>query len=87
VKDRINAVNSALCSSDQKRRILIDPACKRTIECLSKQTYKPGTQIPDKDSGWDHQNDALGYAASAIYPVTLEHKRSEPLGNWRVKTS
>ena len=86
VKDRINALNSALCSADNKVKIKIDPRCKKTVECLSKQTYKPGTQIPDKDSGYDHQNDALGYLASGIYPILREREPKE-LGRWTTRTS
>lgn len=72
VRDRINAVNSALCSSDKKVKLYIDPKCKRVIECLEKQVYKEGTQIPDKDTGFDHMNDAIGYGIEFIYPVTKE---------------
>ena len=82
VKDRINSVNSALCSSSNTVRLRISPNCKKTIECLTKQTYKPGTQVPDKDSGFDHQNDALGYCVSSIYPIKPLIGPTEPLGRW-----
>ena len=82
VKDRINAVNSALCSSDGTVKLRISPNCKKTIECLTKQTYKVGTQVPDKSSGFDHQNDALGYAVSSIYPIKPDRVEQEPLGRW-----
>lgn len=69
VRDRINAVNSRLCDSTGIRRLFIDPKCKYTIEGLERQTYKEGSSQPDKDSGYDHMNDALGYMVDFIFPV------------------
>jgi hypothetical protein len=69
VRDRINAVNSRLCASDGVRRLFIRPNCKYTIEGLERQTYKEGTSQPDKDSGYDHMMDALGYMVDYLFPV------------------
>lgn len=69
VKDRINALNSRLCSSDGVRHLFISPQCKYTIESLEKFCYKEGTQIPDKDSGFDHIFDALSYAVDYLFPI------------------
>jgi len=69
VRDRINAVNAKLCSANQDRCLLIHPKCKTTIESLERQVYKEGTNIPDKGSGYDHQNDALGYMVDYLYPI------------------
>ncbi len=69
VRDRINAVNSRLCSSSGIRHLIIDPKCKYTIEGLERQIYKEGSSQPDKDSGYDHMNDALGYMIDYIFPV------------------
>ena len=69
VRDRINAVNSRLCSSTGIRHLIIDPKCKYTIEGLERQTYKEGSSQPDKDSGYDHMNDALGYMVDYLFPV------------------
>ena len=69
VRDRINAVNSRLCDTIGIRRLFIDPKCKYTIEGLERQTYKEGTSQPDKDNGWDHMNDALGYMVDYLFPV------------------
>jgi phage terminase large subunit len=69
IRDRINAVNSALCSSTGERKLVIDPKCSNVIKGLEGQTYKTGTQIPDKDSGLDHMNDAVGYGVEYILPV------------------
>ena len=69
VRDRINAVNSRLCDSTGARHLLIDPKAKYTIEGLERQTYKEGTSQPDKDSGYDHMNDALGYMVDYLFPI------------------
>lgn len=69
VRDRINAVNSRLCDSTGVRHLLIDPKAKYTIEGLERQTYKEGTSQPDKDSGYDHMNDALGYMVDYLFPI------------------
>ena len=69
VRDRINAVNSRLCSSSGIRHLIIDPKCKYTIEGLERQVYKEGTSQPDKDGGYDHMNDALGYMTDYLFPV------------------
>jgi phage terminase large subunit len=69
VRDRINAVNSRLCSSSGIRQLYIDPKCKYTIEGLERQTYKEGSSQPDKDGGYDHMNDALGYMVDYLFPV------------------
>jgi phage terminase large subunit len=69
VRDRINAVNSRLCDSTGVRRLFITKNCKYTIEGLERQTYKEGSSQPDKDSGYDHMNDALGYMVDYLFPV------------------
>ena len=72
VKDRINTVNRLLQDANGNRNLFIDPKCKQVINCISKHQYKEGTQIPDKTSGLDHANDALGYMVSFMYPLRRE---------------
>jgi len=69
VRDRINAVNSRLCDSTGQRHLFVTKNCKYTIEALERQTYKEGTTQPDKESGYDHMNDALGYMIDYMFPV------------------
>jgi hypothetical protein len=69
VRDRINAVNARLCSATGIRHLNIHPKCKYTIEGLERQTYKEGTTQPDKESGYDHMMDALGYMVDYMFPV------------------
>jgi len=81
VRDGINAVNSRLCAATGARHLLVDPRCKYTIEALERHAYKPGTSVPDKDSGHDHMSDALRYMVSYIWPVKTEHK-PQPVQRW-----
>ena len=78
IRDRINAVNSRLKSTDGVRHIYIDPKCKQTIRSLERQTYKEGTNQPDKDSGFDHMNDALGYLVDFLYPIRRQYDIPQP---------
>lgn len=78
VRDRINAVNSRLLSGDGKRHLYISPKCKQTIKSLERQTYKEGTSIPNKDDGFDHMNDALGYLIEYLFPVRTEYATPQP---------
>ena len=77
VRDRINAVNARLLSTDGQRRLLVDPKCKKVIESLERHTYKEGTSQPEKD-GFDHMNDALGYAVDYLFPIKKSHATQRP---------
>jgi hypothetical protein len=74
VRDRINAVNSRLCDSKGQRHLYITKNCKYTIEALERQVYKEGTTQPDKESGYDHMNDALGYLVDYLFPVKRDRE-------------
>jgi hypothetical protein len=82
VKDRINAVNARLCGSTGIRHLFFDPKCKYTIEGLERQTYKDGTSQPDKDGGWDHMNDALGYMVDYLFPINRDTSHIEQPKIW-----
>ena len=69
VKDDINAVNARLCNTRGVRRLFVDPKCKYTIQGLERWTYKEGTSIPDKDSGYDHIMDAMRYSVGYMWPI------------------
>ena len=79
IRDRINAVNSRLLNTEGEVLMYIDPKCVKTIHSFERQLYKEGSSIPDKESGYDHMNDALGYAIEYLYPVkniiNFEHPR------------
>lgn len=69
VRDGINAVNSKLCNSNGVSTMFIDPKLKYTIETMEKYSYKLGSSIPDKDSGFDHLADAIRYATEYLFPI------------------
>lgn len=75
VQDRIAAVNASLLSVSGDVRVTVDPSCKNIIHCISNQTYKEGTRIPDKTSNTDHMNDAVGYLINYVNPI----RRPAPL--------
>lgn len=73
VKDRINAANSLFFLRDDKStRFYIDAKCRHTIKSLQQFCYKENSQIPDKDSGFDHMFDALTYAIQYLFPINKE---------------
>ena len=78
IRDRINSVNSRLLSSQQERRLFVTPNCKNVINSLERQTYKEGTSQPNKDDGFDHMNDALGYLIEYMFPIRKEHDTPQP---------
>ena len=80
VKDRIASVNASLKAQDGSVKLVIAPNCKHLIKCISSQTYKEGTQVPDKSSGTDHFNDALGYLVHWINPIGRIQPESEQRG-------
>ena len=82
VRDRINAVNSRLCDSTGIRHLFVSAKCKYTIESLERQVYKEGTSQPDKESGYDHMNDALGYMVDYIWPVTRDRQEYRGPQRW-----
>ena len=68
VRDRVAAVQAMLENGNGERRLFIDPRCRRLIECLELQAYNDKGE-PDKDAGYDHMNDALGYPIHRIFEV------------------
>ena len=78
VRDGVNAVNSRLLNSMGQRSFFVDPKCRRLIECLERQNYKPGTTQPDKDSGYDHLTDAVRYYFDYVFPVRRDQIQQPP---------
>ncbi len=69
VKDAIAAVNSRLRSTTGDIKLYIDPKCKNTLDSMNKFTYKEGSRVPDKTSGYDHMFDALKYCVWQLFPI------------------
>jgi len=84
IRDRVNAVNSKLKDSKGVRHIFVSKSCKTMIKGLQRQIYKENTNIPDKEQGFDHMNDALGYLIDYIKPLTSNIQFSRPT-RWAIK--
>ena len=55
------SVQALLENGKGEVRLQVAAHCKRTIEGSSSQSYTEQGELPDKDVGYDHMNDALGY--------------------------
>jgi PBSX family phage terminase large subunit len=65
VRDRILSVNKAL---ENKRFLVNDIRCPDVAESLERQVYNENGE-PDKTSGYDHSNEALGYLIFYEMPI------------------
>ena len=79
IRDRINAVNSRLKSADGKRYIYVNPTCKIIVRGLQRQVYKENTNIPDKEEGFDHMNDSIGYLTEIVKPLIAQSRPFKPI--------
>ena len=78
VRDRINAANARLCSADGVLHAFIAKSCKYTIESLEKHSFKQGTMIPDKETGFDHMFDAWSYCLAYLFPLRKNAEQQQP---------
>jgi hypothetical protein len=79
VKDRVNAMNRAFCSSDGKRDYLVNiDKCPTYADNLEQQVWTENGE-PDKKQGKDHTNDAGGYFIEHDYPII------KPVSNLNIK--
>ena len=85
VRDRINATNARICDANGDRHLFVDPRCKHHIESLLKYSYREGTQTPNKDTGLDHQFDALSYGVAYQFPLRRIQEAQQPQ-RWGTKT-
>ena len=81
IRDRINAVNAKLKNVNGKNSLFIVKSCKNVIKSIERQIYKEGTHVPDKDSGYDHMNDALGYLIEFNFPLRRNFV-ANPVKRW-----
>ncbi len=63
VKERVQLVNSKLCSAEGVRTLLVSPKCMELIRDFEQVAYKENSQVIDKerDPKRTHLSDALGY--------------------------
>jgi len=71
VRDRVAAVNGALCNSQGERRAFIHPKCTNLIRDFEQVVFKPGTGQLDQatDPKLTHISDAAGYLIEREMPV------------------
>lgn len=86
IRDRINAVNSALKSANNQVKLKITANCKNVIKSLSRQIYKEGTNQPATD-GLEHMADAVGYITEYLYPVRRTSINNNKQQTWSVWTT
>jgi hypothetical protein len=86
VRDRVNGLNAKLKSAAGGVSLYIDPKCKFTIDSLQRLSYKESTSIIDKDSGLDHQFDALTYMTDYLFPIKTRIETVEEPLRWGVAT-
>ena len=69
VRDRINAVNALSLNDRGERRLKVNTqVCPVLTEALEQQAYDRNGE-PDKTSGHDHPNDAIGYRLVTDWPL------------------
>ena len=61
IRDRVNNVQAMLENGKGQNRLQVWQGCAKLIECLELQCWDEKTDLPDKQSGFDHLNDCLGY--------------------------
>src|SRR5690606_13756517 len=69
VQDRINSVNSMLCSADGTVRLRVDEKCRNVIESFEQVIYKENTPEIDKTLNKEHVTDGLGYCIEYNFPT------------------
>jgi phage terminase large subunit len=81
VRDRVNLVNSKLCSAEGAVQLNVSPRCKELIADFEQVSYKEdSTQVDkEKDRRRTHTSDALGYLVwqecRSLGPVGEQGKR------------
>ena len=65
VKNRVHSVNKQF---EDNRLFVNTTACPTLANCLERQSYDANGE-PNKSSGFDHQNDAFGYAIAYECPI------------------
>ena len=70
VKDRINAVNGMTLNAEGVRRWRVNTdQCPTLTEAQEQQAWDLKKGEPDKTTGHDHPNDAIGYFLVKRYPI------------------
>ena len=66
IQDKVNSTRLLILDANGRRRLQVDPSCKRLIRSLRSLEFKPGMVVPDPNSDHSHMVDALGNGALAL---------------------
>jgi hypothetical protein len=82
VRDRVSAVNMALCNNDGQRLYYVNvDKCPNIALGLEQQAYDKNGE-PDKKAGFDHLNDAVGYFVVRKMPIKRRIEFVEQPTRW-----
>ena len=82
VRDRVAAVNMALCNNDGQRLYYVNvDKCPNIALGLEQQAYDKNGE-PDKKAGFDHLNDAVGYFVVRKMPIKRRIEFVEQPTRW-----
>lgn len=76
VKDRVISANKAFETGKVKINAML---CPTIAKCLEQQAYDDNGE-PDKDSGYDHQNDSTTYPIAYEFPVIRPMAKLQVVG-------
>jgi len=67
--DRVAEVNGMLCNYDRRRRLFVDPKCRKLIADLERVCWKEGARLLDQETDpmLTHISDALGYLCNVEF--------------------
>ncbi len=78
VRDRVNVVQALLLNAKGETRFYVTEDCPRLIEALERQGYNEQGE-PDKKTGYDHPNDAVGYPLHRLFAAELGYGPGGPM--------
>jgi hypothetical protein len=75
VRDRVNVMNSRLCSATSERRLFVDPKCKELIRDFEQVRWRMDesgqatSELDKSDRKRTHATDALGYFVAEAFAM------------------
>ena len=78
VRERVSTVQALLENGKGEIRLYVADHCKNLIECLELQSWNEKGE-PDKEGGYDHMNDCLGYICYRDFSL-LHQRAGKPTG-------
>ena len=68
IRDRVASMNAVIHNQGKRRLFVKSDTCPHLTESLERQAWDKNG-MPDKDSGFDHLNDAAGYLITYKFPI------------------